>query len=93
MPHARAFFQHIEPLRIKAAERAWIVRQQALSRIFIRPVQRDRLLTRVSPASAYDLATEAWLGKNFYGLKHFFEAAQQYRETLKQVSEIILNIV
>ena len=54
VPNAKAFFQHIEPLRIKAAERTWIVRQQALSRIFIRPVQRDRLLIRVSPASAYD---------------------------------------
>ena len=82
VPHAKAFFQHIEPLRIKAAERAWIVRQQALSRIFIRPVQRDWLLIRVSPASAYDLATEAWLGTNLYGLEHFFEAARQYRQML-----------
>ena len=84
VPHAKAFFQHIEPLRIKAAERTWIVRQQALSRIFIRPVQRDRFLTRVSPASAYDLATEAWLGTNLDGLEHFFEAARQYRQTLLQ---------
>ena len=82
VPNAKAFFQHIEPLRIKAAERAWIVRQQALSRIFIRPVQRDRFLIRVSPASAYDLATEAWLGTNLNGLEHFFEAVQQYRQTL-----------
>ena len=84
VPHARAFFQHIEPLRIKAAERAWIVRQQALSRIFIRSVQRDRFLIRVSPSSAYDLATEAWLGTNLNGLQHFFEAARQYRKTLIQ---------
>ena len=84
VPNAKAFFQHIEPLRIKAAERTWIVRQQALSRIFMRPVQRDRLLIRVSPASAYDLATEAWLGANLYGLEHFFAAARQYRQTLIQ---------
>ena len=84
VPNAKAFFQHIEPLRIKAAERTWIVRQQALSRIFMRPVQRDRLLIRVSPASAYDLATEAWLGTNLYGLEHFFAAARQYRQTLIQ---------
>ena len=84
VPNAKAFFQHIEPLRIKAAERTWIVRQQALSRIFMRPVQRDRLLVRVSPASAYDLATEAWLGTNLYGLEHFFAAARQYRQTLIQ---------
>ncbi len=82
VPHAKAFFQHIEPLRIKTAERAWIVRQQALDRIFVRPVQRDRFLIRVSPASAYDLATEAWLGTNLIGLEHFFEAARQYRQTL-----------
>ena len=82
VPHAKAFFRQIEPLRIKAAERAWIVRQQALDQIFIRPVQRDRFLIRVSPASAYDLATEAWLGTNLYGLEHFFEAARQYRQTL-----------
>lgn len=82
VPHAKAFFQHIEPLRIGTAERAWIVRKQALYRIFTRPVQRDRFLIRVSPASAYDLATEAWLGTNLYGLEHFFEAVQQYRETL-----------
>ena len=82
VPHAKAFFQHIEQLRIKTAERTWIVRQQALSRIFIHPVQRDRFLIRVSPASAYDLATEAWLGTNLYGLEHFFEAARQYRQTL-----------
>ena len=84
VPHARAFFQHIEPLRIKAAERTWIVRQQALSRTYIRPVQRDRFLIRASPASAYDLATEAWLGTNLYGLEHFFAAARQYRQTLIQ---------
>ena len=84
VPHAKAFFQHIEPLRIKTAERAWIVRQQALTRIFMRPVQRDRFLIRVSPASVYDLATEAWLGTNLYGLEHFFEAARQYRQTLVQ---------
>ena len=84
VPNAKAFFQRIEPLRIKAAERAWIVRQQALSRIFIRPVQRDRFLIRVSPTSAYDLATEAWLGTNLDGLEHFFEAARQYRQTLLQ---------
>ena len=82
VPHAKAFFQHIEPLRIKAAERAWIVRQQALSQLFTRPVQRDRFLIRVSPASVYDLATEAWLGTNLEGLEHFFEAARQYRHTL-----------
>jgi ABC-type transport system involved in multi-copper enzyme maturation permease subunit len=84
VPHAKAFFQHIEPLRIKTAERAWIVRQQALTRIFMRPAQRDRFLIRVSPASAFDLATEAWLGTNLYGLEHFFEAARQYRQTLVQ---------
>ncbi len=82
VPRAKAFFEHIEPLRIKTAERAWIVRQQALSRIFIRPVQRDRFLIRVSPASAYDLATEAWLGTNLDSLEHFFEVVQQYRQTL-----------
>ena len=82
VPHAKAFFQHIEPRRIGAAERTWIVRKQALSRIFTRPVQRDRFLMRVSPVSAYDLATEAWLGTNLYGLEHFFEAVQQYRKTL-----------
>ncbi len=82
VPHAKAFFRQIEPLRIKTAERAWIMRQQALSRIFIRSVQRDRFLTRVSPASVYDLGTEAWLGTNLYGLQHFFEAVRQYRQTL-----------
>ena len=84
VPHAKAFFQHIEPMRIKTAERAWIVRQRALSRIFIRPAHRDRFLIRVSPASAYDLGTEAWLGTDLYGLEHFFEAARQYRQTLIQ---------
>ena len=82
VPNAKAFFQHIEPLRIGTAERTWIVRKQALSRIFTHPVQRDRFLIRVSPASAYDLATEAWLGTDLYGLEHFFEAARQYRQTL-----------
>ena len=84
VPHANAFFQYIERLRIKTAERTWIVRQQALYRIFTRPVQRDRFLIRASPASTYDLATEAWLGTNLYGLEHFFEAARQYRQTLVQ---------
>ena len=84
VPHAKTFFQHIEPLRIKTAERTWIARQQALSRIFMHPVQRDWLMIRVSPASAYDLGTEAWLGTDLYGLEHFFEAARQYRQTLIQ---------
>ena len=82
VPHAKAFFRQIEPLRIKTAERAWIMRQQALSRMFIRSVPRDRFLIRISPASAYDLATEAWLGTNLDGLEHFFEAVRKYRHTL-----------
>ena len=82
VPHAQDYYRFLGPQIVNAAERAWLVRKQALEAIFVQPAIVDRILLRGSPVGMYDVATQAWVGTDLHGLRDFFEAARRYRRTL-----------
>ncbi|MDE0685632.1 MAG: ABC transporter permease subunit [Candidatus Poribacteria bacterium] len=82
VPHAQDYYRFLGPQIVNAAERAWLVRKQALEAIFVQPAIVDRILLRGSPVGMYDAATQAWVGTDLRGLRDFFEAARRYRRTL-----------
>ena len=82
IPYAKAYYQFTESLRIGAAERTGRVRQKALEQVYIRKANLAKNLMRLSPATMYDLATEAWAGTDFYSIVDFILAVQLYRRTL-----------
>jgi len=79
VPHAQDYYRFLGPQVINTAERAWLVRKQALETIFVQPAIVDRILLRGSPVGMYDAATQAWAGTDLRGLRDFFEAARRYR--------------
>ena len=82
VPHAQDYYRFLGPQIVNAAERAWLVRKQALETIFVQPAIVDRILLRGSPVGMYDAATQAWAGTDLRGLRDFFEAARRHRRTL-----------
>ena len=82
IPHLKAYFQFVEPQRIRAAERTWRVRQKALDQVYVGKANVTKNLMRFSPAAMYDFATEAWAGTDFHSIKDFIVAVQRYRQTL-----------
>ncbi len=82
VPHAQDYYRFLGPQMVNAAERAWLVRKQALETIFVQPAIVDRILLRGSPVGMYDAATQAWAGTDLRGLRDFFEAARRHRRTL-----------
>ncbi|RKU06321.1 hypothetical protein C6503_25830 [Candidatus Poribacteria bacterium] len=82
VPHAQDYYRFLGPQTINTAERAWLVRKQALETIFVQPAIVDRILLRCSPVGMYDAATQAWAGTDLHGLRDFFQAARRYRRTL-----------
>ena len=82
VPHAQDYYRFLGPQIVKAAERAWLVRKQALETIFVQPAIVDRILLRGSPVGMYDAATQAWAGTDLRGLRDFFDAARRYRRSL-----------
>ena len=82
IPHVLAFYQFVEPNRLRAAEKTWQVRSQALEQSYIRKANFTRNVMRLSPAAMYDSATEALAGTDFDGIEDFMEAARQYRQTI-----------
>ncbi len=82
IPHLKAYFQFVEPQRIRAAERTWQVRQKTLDQVYVRKANVTKNLMRLSPAAMYDLATEAWAGTDFHSIADFITTIQQYRQTI-----------
>ncbi len=82
VPHVQNYYRTIVPKTIDVAERAWLVRKQALESVFFRPAIVDRIFLRVSPVGMYDAATQAWAGTDLFGLRDFYEATRKYRRTL-----------
>jgi len=82
IPYAKTYYQFTEALRIRAAERTGQVRQKALEQAYVRKANLTKNLMRLSPASMYDLATEAWAGTDFYSIADFILAVQRYRGTI-----------
>ena len=82
VPHVQNYYRSIVPKTIDAAERAWLVRKQALESVFFRPAIVDRIFLRLSPVGMYDAATQAWAGTDLFGLRDFYEATRKYRRTV-----------
>ena len=82
IPHVKAYYQSLEAQRVRAAEKTWLVRQEALKQIYVRKADVARTVMRLSPAAMYDMATEAWAGTDFHAIEDFLQAARQYRQTL-----------
>ena len=82
VPHAIRYHQFLTPLRINAAEKIGLVRLPALKQLRFRRARIARNLLRFSPAAMYNLATQAWVGTDLYGVEDFFQTARQYRRTL-----------
>ena len=82
IPYAKAYFQFAEPLRIRTAERTGLVRQNTLEQVYVHKADLARNLMRLSPATMYDFATEAWAGTDFHSISDFITAVQKYRQTI-----------
>ncbi len=82
MPHAQKHFGFLGPLTVDAADRTWLIRKPALEEIFIQPANTERIYLKLSPVGLYDAATQAWAGTDLLGVKDFFYAARQYRQSV-----------
>ena len=80
--HAQDYFRFLCPRTINTAEQTWLVRKPALEDLFIQPATVDRLLLKLSPTGLYDATTQAWAGTDLPGVRDFFDAARQYRQTV-----------
>ena len=80
--HAQDYFRFLGPRIINTAERTWLVRKPALENAFVQPANAERILLKLSPVGLYDAATKAWAGTDFLGVRDFFEAARQHRQTM-----------
>lgn len=82
VPHAQNYFRFLEPRVTSSAEKTWMLRKRGLEDIFVKPVSLDKTLLKLSPIGVYDSATQAWAGTDLNGIRDFFEAARQYRQTV-----------
>ena len=82
MPHAQKHFGFLGAQTIDAADRTWLIRKPALEEIFIQPADTERIYLKLSPVGLYDAATQAWAGTDLLGIRDFFDAARQYRQSL-----------
>ena len=82
MPHAQKHFGFLGALMIDAADRTWLIRKPTLEEIFIQPANMERIWLKLSPVGLYDAATQAWAGTDLLGIRDFFEAARQYRQSV-----------
>ena len=72
VPHAQNYFQFLIPSTIKTAERAWLIRKQALEDTLVRKSNMKRTLLKLSPVGMYDAATQAWAGTDLKRCPRFF---------------------
>ena len=82
MPHAQKHFGFLGAQTIDAADRTWLIRKPALEEIFIQPANVERIWLKLSPVGLYDAATQAWAGTDLHGIRDFFHAARQYRQSV-----------
>ena len=82
MPHAQKHFGFLGAQTINAAGRTWLIGKPALEEIFIQPANVERVWLKLSPVGLYDAATQAWAGTDLLGIRDFFHAARQYRQSV-----------
>ena len=81
-PHFRRYYAFAAPLQIRSAERVGFVGQQLVDQTSVRQAQWDERLMKLSPASLYMFATNAWAGTDLDGMADYIQTAQTYRRTL-----------
>ena len=82
IPYVKAYYQFVEPLRIRTAEQARLARQKAFKQTYIRKGKAAQWVMRLSPATMYDLATAAWASTDLRSIEDFIKAVHQYRQSL-----------
>ena len=80
--YAQSYYGFLGPRMVDTANRAWLIRKQALQEIFVKPVFVDRILLKLSPVGMYDATTQAWAGTDLRGLQDFFHAVREYRQAV-----------
>ena len=80
--YVKTYFQFSELLRIRTADRTGQVRQNALDQVYVQKANVAKNLMRLSPATMYDMATEAWAGTDFHSIERFIASVQQHRQTI-----------
>ena len=80
VPHVQNYYGFLGPRIVNTADRAWLIRKQALEEIFVRPAFVDRVLLKLSPVGVYDAATQACAGTDLKGIQDFFDTVRQYRQ-------------
>ena len=80
VPHVQNYYGFLGPRIVNTADRAWLIRKQALDEIFVRPAFVDRVLLKLSPVGVYDAATQACAGTDLKGIQDFFDTVRQYRQ-------------
>lgn len=82
IPIVKAYYEKLEPLRLRAAEETWLVRKQAYSKTFVHKSKIAQNALRFSPTGLYYLATSAYAGTDLDAIETFFSAVRQYRHTI-----------
>ncbi len=82
VPVAKEYFEFVEPLIIRAADKSWGIQKQAFDDIFVQQAKIDGMLLKLSPVGIYDAATQAWVGTDLLGLRDFFQAGRRYRKVV-----------
>ena len=82
IPTVKAYYQELEPQRLRAVAAAWLVRKQAYAETFVHRATTARNALRLSPAGLYYLATAAYAGTDLAAMEAFFKAVRQYRQTI-----------
>ena len=80
--YAQNYYGFLGPRMIDTANRAWLIRKQALQEIFVKPAFFDRILLKLSPVGMYDATTQAWAGTDLRGIQDFFHAVREYRQAV-----------
>ena len=80
--YVQDYFRFLCPQTINTAEQTWLIRKPALENIFVQPANVEKTLLKLSPVGVYDVATQAWAGTDLLGVRDFFDAARQYRQTV-----------
>jgi ABC-type transport system involved in multi-copper enzyme maturation permease subunit len=77
----RQYYQYVEPLRIRAADRTWQIRGQALEEIYGRKRRFIMHILRLSPAAVYDNVSAILAGTDLGNILDFVDQAQVYRRS------------
>jgi ABC-type transport system involved in multi-copper enzyme maturation permease subunit len=77
----RQYYQYVEPLRIRTADRVWQMRKQALDESYGRKRRLTRNLLRLSPAAFYDNTSAILAGTDLGSIQDFMDQVREYRRS------------